>query len=212
MKSECCMKISGESTVADWDALNKKLTIGMPDNWELAYKDFFLTRLETRYFEPIRLLQENGKKVGEGFAIVALQCSLIEFLASTLAGKIYKHCPTVADRAKLKEHEYYDSNDLFVRFLSSENLLQPALSKRQAGKFYKYVRCALFHEARTKGGWKIRAKCKSRPPIDVKKRIVYRDNLQMVFEKFAEQYGKDLSHSDKLQRAFRRKFNNLCQE
>ena len=94
MKSKCDMKIAGSFTVADWNALSAILTPGKnPDNWKMAYKIFFLTRLETRYFEPIRLMQEHGDRAGEGFSITALHCTLIEFLASTLEGKSYKHRP-----------------------------------------------------------------------------------------------------------------------
>ena len=207
------MKIAGTHTVADWITLNANLEPGKgPDNWKQAYEDFFKQRLEKRYFKPIRLLIEQGGKEGEGFAIVALQCSLIEFLASSLEGSSYKNCPTKADRAKSGRHEYYDCNDLFIRFLSSAIPFKDHFSVRQAGKFYKYVRCALLHEARTKGGWKIRAGGNSYTPIDVKKKIVYRDNLQSAFEEFVRWYGENLPNCHKLQEAFIRKFDSLCQE
>jgi hypothetical protein len=40
-------------------------------------------------------LKEHGNKKGEGFAITALHCTLIEFLASTLSGERFnRNIPT----------------------------------------------------------------------------------------------------------------------
>jgi len=84
--------IAGELTVDDWNAFKVKLEIdGETDSWKQAYDDFFLMRLKTRYFTPINLMMRQLGKAGEGFSIVALQCSLIEFLESTVEGKSYKH-------------------------------------------------------------------------------------------------------------------------
>ncbi len=213
MKTEHDVKISGKFTVANWEDVKKKLeTVGGPDNWKQAYDDFFLKRLETRYFEPIRVLKEHGDLAGEGFSITALHCTLIEFLASTLEGKSYKHCPPDA-ATKCGEHEYCDSSKLFINFLRSAIPFKDHFnSNTGADNFYKNVRCALLHEARTKGGWIIRAGSSSDPPIDVKKKIVYRNNLQSAFEEFVDWYGKCLPGCDKLQRAFIRKFDSLCIE
>ncbi len=212
MKTKGDVKIAGEFTVDDWKARKISLeTVGGPDNWKQAYDDFFVGRLETRYFEPIRLLKNHGGKEGEGFSIVALHCTLIEFLASTLEGKNYKHRPPDAT-TKCGEHEYSNSSKLFINFLSSEIPFKKYFSKTQACKFYENVRCPLLHEARTKDRWKIRAGGSADPPIDVKERIVYRNNLQAAFEEFVKWYGENLPKCKKLQEAFIRKFESLCIE
>jgi len=226
MKTKCDLKIAGNFTVADWKDRKEKLeTVGGPDNWKQAYNDFFLGRLETRYFEPISLLIEHGGKAGVGFSIVALQCSLIEFLASTLKGKSYKHsrlkeCDNfgrlINSETKLGENQYSSSISLFTDFLRSEIPFKTHfVSGRIANDFYDNVRCSLFHEARTKGGWRILAGGESSPPIDVndkKDKIIYRDSLQSAFKQFVDGYGKCLPCCDELQRAFIRKFDSLCCE
>ena len=95
---------------------------------------------------------------GEGFSIVALQCSLIEFLASTLEGKSYKYCPSKA--VKCDVHEYCNSKALYIRFLRSEHPFSQYFNEATARDFYENVRCPLLHEARTKGRWRILAGCK----------------------------------------------------
>ena len=59
----------------------------MNDEWKLAL-NLFEKRIKDRYFTPIKYIIEQGKKIGEGFAIVSLQCSLIETFASFRGGKI----------------------------------------------------------------------------------------------------------------------------
>ena len=215
------VKIAGGFTVDDWNALKVKLEIGGEiDSWKQAYNDFFLMRINTRYFAPINLLMKQLGKAGEGFSIVVLQCSLIEFLESTLEGKSYKHCRPktcndcdrrIIPKTELNDDQYSNSINLFKKFLTKRTPFNKYITNpTQAGNFYEYVRCALLHEARTKGGWRIHAECKSAPPIDVKNKIVYRNNLQSDFEEFVRQYGENLPNCEELQRAFIRKFDSLC--
>ena len=214
MKTKGDVKIAGEFTVDDWKARKIVLeAVGGPQNWKQAYEDFFVGRLKTRYFEPIDLLIEHGVKAGEGFSIVALHCTLIEFLASTLEGKAHKHPPDDAGPDwKCGDYEYSNPSTLFKEFLSSAIPFKKYFSKTQACKFYENVRCPLLHEARTKDRWKIRAGGIADPPIDVKERIVYRGNLQAAFHEFVKWYGEKLPKCKKLQEAFIRKFESLCIE
>ncbi len=213
VKSKPDVKIAGDFTVAEWENFEKNLEPGKdPDKWKLAYKVFFLTRLETRYFEPIRLLKKHGGREGEGFSIVTLQCSLIEFLASTLEGKSYKSPPAKRDpNWKCGDYEYSGSCNVFSHFLAEQIPFKEHFNSiRVAVKFYENVRCPLFHEARTKDGWRILAGNSTAPPIDVKNKIVYRDNLQLAFDEFVEWYGEKLTKCEKHQRAFLRKFKSIC--
>ena len=76
-------KIAGRKNVTDWNALKPLLCDFSNGNaWECAYKDFFLKRLDDRYFKPLDIIIHNGKNAGEGFSIMAIICSLIEFLES----------------------------------------------------------------------------------------------------------------------------------
>ena len=207
------MKIAGDKTVSDWKDLRSTLKPGKNrEAWITARTDFFLARLETRYFDPIKLLQQCSDKQGEGFSIVVLQCSLIEFLASTLEGSSYRH-PSQNNVSNPGNHEYSSSKRLFVEFLCSTAPFKKHFSSNEeAEDFYKNVRCALFHEARTKGGWKIRSGHKHNLPIDMKHKIVFRDNLQLALYEFADKYCESLLDCCELQKAFIRKFDSLCEE
>jgi gamma-glutamyl AIG2-like cyclotransferase len=206
------MKIADQYTVADWNAMKPLLIPGRRDNWENAFDQFFRKRIETRYFKPIRLLQEHGDDKGEGFSIVAIQCSLIEFLASTRTGKSYKY---LKNGGELGKFEYNNSKDVFIEFLTDTLPFKEHFSEL-AKCFYKNVRCALLHEARTKGKWKIIADSKDNKIIrwtgQNSEKILYRNNLQEAFEKYVDDYGEKLKTCKCLQAAFIRKFDSLCEE
>ena len=82
------MKIAGERTAEDWKDLEAALgNSASLELWKMAYDDFFMERIRTRYLWPIELLQKHGDDRGEGFSIVSLQCAMIEFLLKgTLPG------------------------------------------------------------------------------------------------------------------------------
>lgn len=212
MKLSVDTHIAGEKTVADWDAMRGGLTGSSdPAAWTDAFEDFFKRRLEKRYFEPIRAIAVIGKDAGEGFAIVALHCSLIEFLAATLKGETYKFQKN--GKPPLNRFEYSNSSKIFVDFLESNEPFKSMFSKAgTALDFYKSVRCGLLHEARTKGRWKIRVSGSAAQAIDVNGRVVYRDKMQGVFDQFVDWYGRQLPKDAKLQQAFIRKFDSLCDE
>ncbi len=217
------MKIAGHHSVADWKAMKKTLEVGKPENWEQAYKTFFVTRIKTRYFEPIRLLQKHGKNEGEGFSIVALQCSLIEFLASIRDGVICeelktKDCSQEGCSGKIIINEnYVSSAKIFKKFLKNNEPFNAGFSSTdKTDSFYSDVRCALLHDARTKGGWKIRAKSNSDAIISWsgsnQEKILYRNNLQSAFEQYIKNYEEELKIDKNLQKAFIAKFDALCEE
>jgi len=226
------MRIADQYTVADWEAMKTILVLGKPDNWEDAFKVFFKKRIETRYFEPIRLLQKHGENKGEGFAIVALQCSLIEFLSSVAdienctckkpeLLKTKRNCcnkKTSADECQTCHLNIINNSKRFTDFLHKENgLFKGELSSsNKARSFYDDVRCTLLHDARTKGKWKILANSDNNKIINWKgensEKILYRNDLQKAFEQYVDAYGKELEKCPKLQEAFIRKFNNLCEE
>ena len=120
MANNGSMKIAGKRTVDDWNELELKLDADS-SLWDDAFNVYFMTRLETRYLKPIRLLQMIGKDEGEGFSIVSLQCALIEFLQTTRDGYNFKH-----DGEKKYPPEtgnYYGNNQskiIFTKFLSEQ--------------------------------------------------------------------------------------------
>lgn len=206
-------RIAGYKTVADWTAIRGKLDNGDADTdtWNTAFREFFKERLETRYFQAIRKLQDIKKDKGEGFAIVALHCSLIEFLASTAEGKTYKYQRN--GRPSLGQFEYSNSGDIFITFLENHEPFKAMFSNQGTARdFYTSVRCGLLHEARTKNGWRIKVKQSATQAIDTDAKIVYRNKMQDAFDQFVAWYEKALSSDGTLQKAFIRKFDSLCEE
>lgn len=198
--------IAGNLTQADWQA--RKLALGAGSaTWLGTFQDFFLQRLRLRYLDPIEVLQCNGSFQGEGFSILAIQCSLLEFLESTAQGLNYKFVRRPQD---LGAHEYCKSGDLFVSFLSGRAPFSATFDRLSAHDFYANVRCGLLHEASTKNGWRVWAKGPAGLVADVGGRIVYRDNFQDALTEYIDAYGRDLALSQPLQEAFIRKFDRLA--
>lgn len=198
--------IAGSLTADDWDARKVVLATGSASDWESAFKDFFLQRLELRYLGPIKVLQKNGKYLGEGFSIVAIQCSLVEFLESSFQGKNYRH---QLRGQLLGAHEYSASKDIFVSFLTNRSPFSSFFANTSAHDFYVSVRCGLLHEARTKNGWKIWGRDHSGKIADTASRVLYRDNFQDGLWSYIRQYGQDLQTDKALQEAFVRKLDGL---
>jgi len=198
--------IAGNLTPADWQARKQALASGSA-TWQATFQDFFVQRLKLRYLDPIGVLQSNGTFQGEGFSILAIQCSLIEFLESTTQGLNYKW---VRHSQDLGAHEYCKSGNLFVSFLSKRSPFSATFDAGSAHDFYTNVRCGLLHEASTKGGWKVWAKGPTGSVADVANRIVYRDNFQTALAEYIYSYGREIEATQALQDAFIRKFDRLA--
>lgn len=200
--------IAGWKSITDWKIFKKKLSdYKNIKEWEVAYSDYFLERIKKRYIEPIRVLQENGTFSGEGFSILTIHCSLIEFLETTYQGLKYRY---LGRGQKLKEYEYNISSDIFQSFLCNRIPFNKYFNKRTAEYFYKYIRCGLFHEAQTKGGWRIYAKSHKAIIMDTQNKIIYRNNFQDALEKYLEYYKEALLENKERKKAFIRKFDSLC--
>ena len=199
--------IAGYKTPKDWTAFRERLeNEGTKRLWRQAFQEYFIKRLELRYLHPIEILRENGTFVGEGFSIMAILCSLIEFLESTYQGKLYKF---KRNNKQLGENEYSSSKEMFISFLINRKPFSDIFNETSAKEFYENIRCGLLHEASTKGGWKIRAKNDSGLLIDEVQKIVYRDNFEAAIRQYIENYGKELEVNKERQEAFIRKFNSL---
>jgi hypothetical protein len=200
--------IAGSKTADDWKA-TRAILVGTQDPavWRDAFDTFFRTRLELRYLHPIQRLQEHGTFSGEGFSIAAIQCSLIEFLESTVQGINYRH---TWDPSTLGPYEYSSSSRIFQNFLTAREPFSRHFSQVLAQDFYTSVRCGLLHEARTKGGWRIHARDEQKRLIDPVSKIVFRDDFHAGLLEFVDAYGSELANSIELQLAFIRKFDALC--
>jgi hypothetical protein len=206
-------RIAGLKTVDDWINLKTLLANYNDMNaWHTAYSDFYLARLKDRYLAPLTAIKEGGTYSGEGFSIMAIICSLIEFLESTFQGINYRY-RAKKDRA-LGKFEYGGSSELFVSFLTQQTPFNRHFDQKTAEAFYKHVRCGLLHEARTKGKWTIWGSNTTGALIEDngKEIIVYRDEFLISINTFIESFKNDLLGSSDRKDAFIRRFDNLCNE
>ena len=201
-------QIAGWKTVADWQITKQALVVGGDRGpWASACKDYFQERLRLRYLNPIRLLQENGTFQGEGFSILAIQCTLIEFLESTVQGLTYRY---LRKGETLGAFEYSVSSALFTHFLCNRAPFSATFTEPLAADFYSSIRCGLLHEARIKNGWRVRAKGPPGVIVDEPSKKVYRNNFQDALDQFIAWYTGQLPVDRGLQEAFLRKFDSLC--
>ena len=204
------MKIAGKRTVKDWQDFKKTLVPGGdPKTWESAFRLYFEARLSTRYLKPIASLQASKTLDGEGFSILAIHCSMVEFLESTLQGISYRFIRK--GDPPLGNHEYSQSSSIFSAFLSHRPPFCRVFNASLAADFYTGVRCALLHEARTSGGWIVKAKGADIVVLGGGQKIVNRNNFHTALLDFIEWYKLELLTDRTLQEAFIRKFDSLCE-
>jgi hypothetical protein len=198
------MKIAGNLTVKDWEDLSKKLDVDNDDLWGNAF-NFFEERIKTRYLNPINQILQMDLKTGEGFAVVNLQCSLIETIECFLYGWIYKH----PNYFCIKDKSTFRGNQqIFESFFDNRSPFKEL--KIEGCDFYKNVRCALLHETQTKKGWVV--KKGNKKIYDTK--IIYREAFQAGIEKVLEDY-KDIiiNKKDKdIRNYLKIKFDHICKE
>ena len=210
------MEIAGKRTVADWNSLKGKLN-DHTNLWETAFDDFFYSRLETRYLNPIHLLQTHGENTGEGFSIVSLQCALVEFLQTTRDGINFDFSNGSSYSEACKDTKNYThsggSKKIFAEFLQNQEPFNSYFdTEDKANDFFSNVRCSLLHEARTTGNWRITANPIRSETIKVEDGITFlqRDRFQQDLETYIWRYKIELLSDTELQKAFTRKFDALC--
>lgn len=237
-------RIAGRKTCEQWrEFIDKEKDEVF---WQTAYNDYFYKRLETRYLNPIKAIENsffstteeskteeskkegNGEGNGEGFSIMAILCTLVEFLEATRQGKEYRQLIrenyTYAQQGRLDlinppfdpNNQYYKSKEYFINFLRNQKPFDVFFpNDKSAENFYEFIRCGLLHEAQTKEGWKIKIagkKSSNKALIDAEKRIVYRDNFREAFDTYLKIYEEELKTDVNLQNALIKKFNSLCKE
>jgi hypothetical protein len=199
--------IAGGKRARDWKAIRLTLDADVA-SWNTVALEYFDARISTRYLGPIQAIRSNKALEGEGFSIVAIDCTLIEFLESTFQGKSYRfvrHSDAPIDAAT----EYNRSEQMFVDFLCNRNPFRAYFVPALASEFYASVRCGLLHEARTKGDWRIREKSITGAVICPVNKCVFRDDFHAGIEQVIEWYKTALPRSPQLQKAFVDRFDRL---
>lgn len=211
-----------------WDKLRIQLNSNYTysSEWNEAIK-LFKKRLDRKFFTPVQTIITHQKLEGEGFAIVTVQCALIESLASFRTGEIH----IVRRKATSPNYLYDGSKKMFVDFLNSAEIFKDNFwevdkngrhidnSPFNAEDFYTKVRCGLMHEARTKGEWNINA---TKSDIKTNKIFleksgtkikIYRTILHYRLKEYVKSYLKDLQEDnnkgEELRRYFARKLDHL---
>ena len=218
------MKIAGNLTISNWNELSKNLNCENDDNCGLAFY-FFEERIKTRYINPIKSILEIGDNLGEGFAVVNLQCSLIETIESFING-----CNSEYNSRKRKTQWkkgvtiIFNSNkEIFISFFNNRTPFKEL--NIDGGLFYQDVRCGLLHETQTKNNWKI--KCDTAESglayqeinnRNIVEKIIHRENFQIYLEKLIARYRISIiTRADfdgipacELRENFIAKFSHIC--
>lgn len=199
-------KISKNNSVKYWLYLKSQILndFDNPNLWENAC-NLFEERIDFRYLMPIKKIEEDKLYVGEGFAVMTLYCSLIEFLESTMQGINYVDKNPRADNF---EYSNGKSKEIFVSFLT--NRFGFKIDSKIADQFYKKVRCSLLHEAKLSANWLIRVD--GAKIIDEKNGMLIINRLifSKRIEKYISNYKKRLKNEYNMKQAFIRKFDYLC--
>lgn len=210
-------KISGKATVGDWASLRARLLEGLcdvqgqhstPVEWERAIM-LFDVRIKTRFLDPVDWILERGARQGEGFAVMAVLCILIEFLES------FRQGVTFVNGARTQPNEYNSSRLLFRSFLTTQDPFNQYFhDTAMADGFYANIRCGLLHEASTKHTSKIKATRDHRIieciPGDTSNFVVYREQFHLAVKNYVERYREELREDQALQRAFLRRMDDIC--
>ena len=202
------VEIAGTKTDADWKSLEKKIKTDFASIklWNLAL-DIFELRLNERYIKPAEEIQNNLSVSGEGFAITALLCSLVEALETFYEGKCYKHEKPRTNT----EYGNSKSQSFYVQFLSKREPFSNVFDEQLAKDFYKNVRCALLHEAMTRNGWTIRIDTDVLVEQKAGRKILNRYYFLEYLKEYILKYRANVLNSKERKNAFIRKMNCICQ-
>lgn len=204
------VKIAGSLTIGDWLDLEKKLESDLGNNelWEKAFA-FYEQRIIKRYMNPIEAIQKNADAQGEGFAICAILCSLVEALESFYQGKSYRKA--TAQRPLDNDAEYFKSQPIFENFLTQRTPFNTHFTKDLASDFYENFRCSILHEAATRSGWVIRIGKNDLLTKENGKLIIDRNIFLSSIKEFMRSYKRELLNDNKLKAAFIRKMKAICE-
>lgn len=207
------IRIANQLTIKDWEDLKPNLNYNKKENWGNAF-NFFEQRITTRYLKPIHEILGMNLNTGEGFAVVNLQCSLIETIESFYNGWLYKF------------PFFYQKDGITKLSMSNKKVFESFFSIREPFKsldipssFYSDVRCGLLHETQTKNKWIIRDRHNDKfyeKEEDGNKIIIYRTNFQTALEKVIDDYKQTIIEGGKESKDYREnfiaKFDHICSE
>ncbi|MDW8405320.1 hypothetical protein [Chloroflexus sp.] len=191
----------------EWKELNLSLQSDESD-WRKA-TEMFRKRLG-RFTEPVRaLMGHKEKKVNlySGFAIIALDCLLIETLQSFREGRSNPE-------GRRGRGSRQSTREMFVRFLTTRPRFK--FSDEEAEIFYDHFRNGILHQGEIKSSGRIKKETKSsrmiKPSEDDQSLIVYRNNFHRAVEEEIENYINELINGkdNQIRKNFIKKMNEIC--
>lgn len=183
----------GDWTVADYKAID----FNTEEGWQCAIT-IFEDRIRGRFLDVVQCI---ANQPDAGFAVMALDCLLIETLQQTRQG--------VAETPRGKGEEYFVNFLIYTAFASD-------FDEHKAKAFYKHIRNGILHQAEIKGSSRIRTD--SDLPIvqyapDNKGLIINRrkfhQKLVQVFDDFIADLRNPANQS--LRDHLRQKLDAICQ-
>lgn len=195
------MEIAPGYTVRDWKVLD--LSGDDAGQWFRAIK-IFETRIRRRFIEPVDVLiaHEIGQERGTfGFAILAIDCLLVETLQRFREGRI----------------EEGENGRLIRTFLHQQlgsHFDDGSEANSKAGIFYKRCRCGIHHSGQTDGDFRVR---RSGALITVKgdcvtvNRTAFHEAIKREFDAYLVELA-DLADAAKndLRKKFCTKMDAIC--
>lgn len=189
--------ISEKYTYEDYKTLHFR--VDSPEYvWEKAI-DIFIDRINSRFFYAIDKLMENKDRyemLKYGFAIMTLQCSLIDTFAKFRYGS-------------------NKQTERFYKFLEEYLIVKSNDQQKLVKKFYKEIRCGLVHSSSTENMSGL--SCESRDLITTiknkDKEFISVDIFIMDKElrKYFKEYIKKLKNKDaELRKNFVKIMNHVC--
>ena len=186
------MRISPQYRVYHWNAL----TFSNEEDWQKAIV-IFEDRIRGRFLKFIDLIKDCEFS---GFAVLALDCLLIETLQQFREGE---------EKTPRQKSEKY-----FVRFLT-ETSFGEFLTEDTAKKFYDQIRCGILHQAEVKENSLVRIR-QNEPLVKsteddkgvVVNRKLFHEQLVKVFEEYLS-YLRDPSNEDERGK-FKKKMDYIC--
>ena len=145
--------------------------------------------------------------------MMAVMCSIIEFLESTHQGMNFRY--RKENDPQLTEHEYSSSEEIMTNFLSTRPPFSAEFKGSLATDFYKQVRCPLLHEGRTSGRWTLKANSKSDQILKVSSDDIKLNRTafwKAIKEYASKHYKHELDAKDEVKKALLRKMDFICCE
>lgn len=188
------MRISPHFTVDDY----RSLAFSTEEEWQKAVK-ILEDRIRGRFLRVIEFIESYEYS---GFAILALDCLLIETLQQFREG--------VPKTPVRKSKEY------FVRFLT-ETSFGKFFNRNLANMFYEQIRCGILHQAEIKGSSRVLIRPQA-PLVSladdrnglVVNRELFHGQLIKEFEDYVSLLRKNNPPDEKLRRNFKRKMDYIC--